>query len=90
MYLGFTGTLAVNRNPDIFASSFRLCKSFEISGDSGGDVDGGGGGPGSVLGRFRGRFVAVDRDKTGFINRAQFRAVLASLPGTQDLTVRTC
>ncbi|CAM9921910.1 unnamed protein product [Ectocarpus sp. 4 AP-2014] len=64
----------------------RLCKSFEISGDSGGDGDGGGGGPGSVLGRFRGRFMAVDRDKTGFINRAQFRAVLASLPGTQDLT----
>ncbi|CBJ27722.1 hypothetical protein Esi_0083_0058 [Ectocarpus siliculosus] len=64
----------------------RLCKSFEMSGDSGGDGDGGGGGPGSVLGRFRERFVAVDRDKTGFINRAQFRAVLASLPGTQDLT----
>ncbi|CAM9306993.1 unnamed protein product [Ectocarpus fasciculatus] len=64
----------------------RLCKSLEISGDSGGDDDGGGGGPGSVLGRFRERFVAVDRDKTGFINRAQFRAVLASLPGTQDLT----
>ncbi|CAB1102374.1 unnamed protein product [Ectocarpus sp. CCAP 1310/34] len=81
-----TRTLAVNRNPDVFASSFRLCKSFEISGDSGDDGDGGGDGPGSVLWRFRERFVAADRDKTGFINRAQFRAVLASLPGTQDLT----
>eukprot|EP00903_Cladosiphon_okamuranus_P019202 g17658.t2 len=57
----------------------RLCQSLENSG-----VDGSG--PGTVLATLRERFVAADSKKGGFLDAAQFRAVLADLPGTAGLT----
>lgn len=61
--------------------SSRLCQGLESSG-------GDGSGPGRVLATLRERFVAADRKKSGFLDGAQFRAVLADLPGTDGLTVR--
>lgn len=58
----------------------RLCQSLEASG-------GGDGGTGTVLDALRERFVAVDRNKTGFLDATQFRTVLADLPGVEGLTV---
>lgn len=60
---------------------FRLCQGLE---NSGGD----GGGPGTVLATLRERFVAADSKKSGFLDGARFRAVLADLPGMEGLTVR--
>lgn len=60
----------------------RLCRSLEISGSEGGRT-----GPSAVLGTLRERFVAADREKSGFLDRGQFRVVLDSLPGTHGLTV---
>lgn len=44
----------------------------------------------SVLETVRERFVEVDHDRSGFVTMGQFRHVMNSLPGTQDLTVSTC
>lgn len=58
----------------------RLCQGLE---NAGGD----GSGPGTVLAKLRERFVAADSNKSGFLDGAKFRAVLADLPGTEGLTV---
>lgn len=47
----------------------------------------GAGNYGAVFGALRERFVQADQLKSGFLDRAQFKGILASFPGTDALSV---